>query len=81
MYYAPGRDHKRQRSPRLIRGDGDAFTLVARELGQVLVMGGAAIDDPVVVDGPFVMNDHSQIADALQRYRSGAMGSLAPLTR
>ena len=36
--------------------------------------------EPVVSEGPFIMNDLSQIEDVATRYRSGAMGRPAPLT-
>jgi hypothetical protein len=31
------------------------------------------------VDGPFIMNDRSQIEAAAARYRAGEMGALGPL--
>jgi redox-sensitive bicupin YhaK (pirin superfamily) len=34
----------------------------------------------VISEGPFIMNDRSQIEDAVARYRSGAMGDLPPLS-
>ena len=46
-----------------------------------LVLSGAEIREPVVVEGPFIMNEPAQIADAATRYRMGAMGPLAPLPR
>jgi redox-sensitive bicupin YhaK (pirin superfamily) len=44
-----------------------------------LIMSGAQIDEPVVAEGPFIMNEPRQIDDAIQRYRNGAMGQLSPL--
>ena len=32
----------------------------------------------MIVNGPFMMNDQSQIDDAVERYRIGQMGNLAP---
>jgi len=42
-------------------------------------LSGAEIREPVVVDGPFIMNDRSQIDAVAARYRAGAMGALAAL--
>jgi hypothetical protein len=37
------------------------------------------MSEPVVMDGPFIMNDRSEIEAAAARYRAGEMGYLAPL--
>lgn len=44
------------------------------------VKGGPEIREPVVSEGPFIMNNQSQIEQAVARYRRGAMGNLAPLS-
>jgi redox-sensitive bicupin YhaK (pirin superfamily) len=44
----------------------------------LLVLSGAGIAEPVVMEGPFIMNDTSQVRSAIDRYRSGAMGHLSP---
>jgi redox-sensitive bicupin YhaK (pirin superfamily) len=54
-------------------------TLEAREPGQLIVVAGAAIREPVVAHGSFIMNDRSQVDAAMARYHSGQMGYLAPL--
>jgi redox-sensitive bicupin YhaK (pirin superfamily) len=59
-------------------GDGERVTLEARSLSHFLILSGNEIGEPVVAEGPFIMNERSQIADAFARYRSGAMGRLAP---
>jgi quercetin 2,3-dioxygenase len=51
----------------------------------VLVLGGRPIGDPVVAYGPFVMNTRDEIAQAMEDYRAGRLGSipagaLAPAT-
>jgi redox-sensitive bicupin YhaK (pirin superfamily) len=61
-----------------VAGDGTSITLRAAEPAQVVVLSGARIDEPVVTEGPFIMNESRQIDDAIQRYRSGAMGQLSP---
>jgi redox-sensitive bicupin YhaK (pirin superfamily) len=45
----------------------------------LLILSGESIREPVVVDGPFIMNEYSQIEAAAARFRAGAMGQLAPL--
>lgn len=41
-----------------------------------LLLSGTALNEPVVADGPFIMNDEAGIRDAYQRFRSGEMGML-----
>jgi hypothetical protein len=45
----------------------------------LLILSGAEIREPVLVDGPFIMNERSQIETAMTRFRTGEMGDLAPL--
>jgi redox-sensitive bicupin YhaK (pirin superfamily) len=45
----------------------------------VLVLSGAEIREPMVSDGPFIMNHPWQIDAAFARYHSGAMGELDSL--
>jgi hypothetical protein len=60
-------------------GGGARLTLRAVHPAHLLVLSGSVIDEPVVEEGPFIMNDRSQLAAAAARYRSGAMGGLSPL--
>jgi len=53
--------------------------LEAAERAHLLVLSGAQIREPVVTEGPFIMNQPSQVRAAVTRYRTGAMGQLAPL--
>jgi redox-sensitive bicupin YhaK (pirin superfamily) len=62
-----------------LTGSGGRVTLQALSPSHALILSGAEIAEPVVAEGPFIMNEPSQIADAFARYRSGAMGHLAPL--
>jgi redox-sensitive bicupin YhaK (pirin superfamily) len=61
-------------------GSGGRVTFTAVPPTHLLVLAGAEIREPVVSEGPFVMNTPEQIDDAIARYRRGAMGNLAPLT-
>jgi hypothetical protein len=61
----------------VVTGEG-RVTLSGRGATSVIVLAGAAIRDPVVQHGPFVMNDQAGIAAALRRFRDGEMGELRP---
>jgi redox-sensitive bicupin YhaK (pirin superfamily) len=63
-----------------LRGSGGHLTFEALPPSHLLILSGAEIREPVVSEGPFIMNNRSQIEEALARYRSGAMGHLAPLS-
>ena len=53
-------------------------SLQARGSARLVILSGAAIHEPVLAHGPFIMNDQSQILDAMQRYQTGRMGYLDP---
>ena len=61
-------------------GHGGLVTFEALPRSHFLVLSGTEIREPVVGQGPFVMNDPLQIEEAGIRYRTGAMGHLAPLS-
>jgi redox-sensitive bicupin YhaK (pirin superfamily) len=56
--------------------DGTEVTLVAEEDTRVLLMSGRPIEEDVVKHGPFVMNTHTQILEAMRDYQMGRMGIL-----
>jgi redox-sensitive bicupin YhaK (pirin superfamily) len=60
-----------------LRGGGTSVLIKAGEAAHLLVLSGAEIREPVVSWGPFIMNDETQINDAVARYRAGRMGQLA----
>ena len=64
-----------------LRGNGAGLTIKSPPRAHFLFLSGVEIDEPVVAEGPFIMNDVAQIESAIARYRSGAMGELAPLSR
>jgi redox-sensitive bicupin YhaK (pirin superfamily) len=64
-----------------LRGNGAGVTIKSFPQAHFLYLSGVEIEEPVVAEGPFIMNDVAQIESALARYRSGAMGELAPLSR
>ena len=58
---------------------GGRVTFKASRPSHFLILCGAEIREPIVVQGPFIMNDKSQVEAAAARYSSGAMGHLSPL--
>lgn len=60
-------------------GAGDVRLAAGEDGAHALILSGPALDEPVVADGPFIMNDAAGILGAIQRYRSGQMGRLDPV--
>jgi quercetin 2,3-dioxygenase len=64
-------------------GPGDAIVVSARDRQdsrspdlEVLVLGGRPIREPVVAYGPFVMNTRAEIAEALDDFQHGKLGTV-----
>jgi redox-sensitive bicupin YhaK (pirin superfamily) len=57
---------------------GEGIALKANTAAQLLVMDGEPIAEPVVGQGPFVMNSREEIQQAFEDYQLGRMGELAP---
>lgn len=64
-------------------GDGDVITATASTHQEsrhpnldLLILGGRPIREPVAHYGPFVMNTHAEIAQALADYQAGKMGAV-----
>ncbi|MBR0834247.1 pirin family protein [Bradyrhizobium manausense] len=60
-------------------GGGGCVVIEALSPSHLVILAGPDINDPLVVGGPFIMNEPGQIEAAVARYRSGKMGYLAPL--
>ncbi len=60
----------------LLQREQDSFEIAALEDSTVLFLNGEPIDEPVVGQGPFVMNTPAEIAQAFADYRSGRMGRI-----
>ncbi len=56
--------------------DGDAVTFSAMEDSRLLLMSGKPLEEEVVQQGPFVMNTHTEILEAMRDYQQGKMGIL-----
>ena len=61
----------------LLTREGDLLRIEAREDATLLVLNGAAIDEPVTAYGPFVMNSRTEITQAIEDYHNGRLGRLA----
>lgn len=61
----------------ITRGTG-AVTVEAAGRSHLLILAGLAIDEPMIEEGPFIMNDRAQLQATVARYRRGDMGSLNP---
>jgi redox-sensitive bicupin YhaK (pirin superfamily) len=57
-------------------GEGGMLKVVAQGPAQILFLAGRDHKEPVVAYGPFIMNDQKQIEAALERHRTGGMGSI-----
>jgi hypothetical protein len=57
--------------------EGETLTLALPESattsGQLLLLAGVPLDEPVVRQGPFVLNTREQLAEAFQDYRAGRL--------
>lgn len=56
---------------------GDGITVKAKSDAKLLVMDGEPIAEPVVGQGPFVMNSRAEIQQAFEDYQLGRMGEIA----
>ncbi len=60
----------------LFKKDGDGIAFEALEDTRVLLLTGKPLDEKVVSHGPFVMNNQTQILEAMRDYQVGKMGVL-----
>jgi redox-sensitive bicupin YhaK (pirin superfamily) len=56
--------------------EGNIIDIKAREKTRLLFLSGAPLNEPVVSYGPFVMNNQTQIMEAMRDYQMGKMGML-----
>ena len=57
--------------------DGQLLEIEAHSESQLLILGGEPIREPVASYGPFVMNSHAEILQAIEDFQSGRFGVLA----
>ncbi|MGH2372779.1 MAG: pirin family protein, partial [bacterium] len=56
--------------------EDETFAIEALEDTTLLFLNGQPIDEPIVGQGPFVMNTQAEIAEAMADYQAGRMGRL-----
>jgi redox-sensitive bicupin YhaK (pirin superfamily) len=56
--------------------EGDRITVKAKTDATLLVMSGEPINEPIVGQGPFVMNTRAEIQQAFEDYQLGRMGGI-----
>lgn len=56
--------------------DGDFIEIEALEDTRAMLLSGEPINEPLVTHGPFVMNEHQEIVDAIKDFQLGKMGNL-----
>lgn len=61
----------------LFARDGEGIRVASDDDARLLFLSGEPIDEPVVGQGPFVMNTREEIRQAMIDYQSGRMGSLS----
>ncbi len=55
---------------------GDSLAIGSNEHAELLLLAGPPLKEPLVRHGPFVMNSHEEIVQAIQDYRDGKMGMI-----
>lgn len=60
----------------LFENDGEEFSIRSSEDALALVMSGEPIDEPIVADGPFVMNTVEELIQAFHDFGGGKFGHL-----
>lgn len=60
----------------IFANDGEGIGVEAREDARMLLMSGLPLNEKVVSHGPFVMNNETQILEAMRDYQKGKMGFL-----
>ncbi len=61
----------------VLERDGELVSLEALAEAKLLLLGGEPIDEPIVGEGPFVMNSEAEIGEAFADYRAGRLGRLS----
>lgn len=56
--------------------DGEGFSIEAEQESLLLFLSGAPINEPVATYGPYVMNNQTELIEAMRDYQMGKMGFL-----
>jgi len=60
----------------IFKREGEGISVTAKTDAKLLAMDGEPIDEPIVGQGPFVMNTRAEIQQAFQDYQLGHMGEI-----
>lgn len=60
----------------LMANEGENFEIEATEDALVLVLSGEPIEEPIVAQGPFVMNTREELIQAFEDFKTGKFGEL-----
>ena len=60
----------------VFENEGAEIQIHAAEQSTLLFLSGEPLNEPIVAHGPFVMNTHQQISEAISDYRMGKFGHL-----
>ncbi len=74
-----GGGHARASETAIFERHGGHVIFSAQADAKLLLLSGAPIDEPIVQEGPFVMNTKEEISQAVEDYRSGRFGEIAPI--
>ncbi len=70
-------EHRVERHQLVVfNNDGDTIELRCEQPGDLLLLAGEPLNEPIAQYGPFVMNTEDELRQALEDYRSGKMGHL-----
>jgi len=61
-----------------LHGGGGRAAIEGSAPAHLVLLTGPELREPVAAQGPFIMNEPSQLRSAFERYRAGAMGRLDP---
>lgn len=74
-----GGGHARAGETVIFQRYGGDVIFSAQADAKLLLLSGEPIDEPIEQDGPFVMNTKEEIKQAVEDYRAGRFGAIAPL--
>jgi redox-sensitive bicupin YhaK (pirin superfamily) len=60
----------------VFNNDGDEFTIKAKETTRFMMLSGEPLNEPLVSYGPFVLNNQTQVMEAIRDAQTGKMGIL-----
>nr|RNJ70540.1 MAG: hypothetical protein EDM05_03615 [Leptolyngbya sp. IPPAS B-1204] len=80
MAHVNGSDAITEAEVGLFDRSGTTLRIDCAQTVTALLLCGEPIDEPIVEQGPFVMNTRQEIVQAIMDYQSGKMGALSPVS-